>query len=505
MAIGQGVLGAAALDVAELDRVAERLAERERERSRAHAAQLVDVLALHRLYGAAGMSLATTAYVALLLNCSEHRARMLLCDAQVLERLGALGPMSAGVLTVEQSRVVVDLLGPLDEDLAGSLWERLAARLRVDAGQEVVRPPARLRELLRRWVIAADPEAFEARRRASAELDADVEVWKRDDGLVDLAARALSPTDAQACIDRIEQLAQPSGPDDTRTAGQRRRQAVVDLLTGRIPLLADAVGDDPAGCCPPGSSAPCGAHVFVHVPLATAQGDSDEPAELVGHGPIDPGELADLLDAGAVLHRVWVDERGVPIAVDDGTWQAPRDDPAALRLLLTRLGDAPSGPSELTHAHGEDVPASWDLAERPPPLPPPREPEPPRPADAGAYRPTARQKWLVRARAPRCEWPGCGHPASRGVAAGCDVDHDIAWPLGPTCACNLGPLCRRHHRIKQLGWRKARRPDGSVRWTSPDRHAWTSPHQHSRPGALPRGARRIAPGVWTVPHPRAEP
>jgi hypothetical protein len=55
-------------------------------------------------------------------------------------------------------------------------------------------------------------------------------------------------------------------------------------------------------------------------------------------------------------------------------------------------------------------------------------------------------------RAPRCEWPGCGARASR-----CDLDHDLAWPHGATCACNCGPLCRRHHRAKQLAW--AHKPD----------------------------------------------
>jgi hypothetical protein len=117
-------------------------------------------------------------------------------------------------------------------------------------------------------------------------------------------------------------------------------------------------------------------------------------------------------------------------------------------------------------------------------------------ADPGAYRPTERQKRLLRARAPRCEWPGCGRRASRAVAAGCDLDHDLAWPHGPTCACNLGPLCRRHHRIKQLGWLKHRRPDGSIRWTSPTGRSWTSPNQHQRPV---RRRQQIAPGVWRLP------
>jgi hypothetical protein len=108
-------------------------------------------------------------------------------------------------------------------------------------------------------------------------------------------------------------------------------------------------------------------------------------------------------------------------------------------------------------------------------------------AGPAGYRPGKKLLRLVRARAPRCEWPGCGRRASRpgsrrsdptGDVAGCDVDHDLAWPAGPTCGCNLGPLCRRHHRIKQQGWTKRRQPDGSVRWTDPTGRVWTSPNQH---------------------------
>jgi hypothetical protein len=122
-------------------------------------------------------------------------------------------------------------------------------------------------------------------------------------------------------------------------------------------------------------------------------------------------------------------------------------------------------------------------------------------ADPGGYVPPQRLKQLLRARAPRCEWPGCGRRASRAAATPCDIDHDLAWPFGPTCACNTGPLCRRHHRIKQQGWTKRRQPDGSVRWTDPTGRTWTSPNQHEpAPRAQPRPPQRrqIAPGVWAL-------
>ena len=67
---------------------------------------------------------------------------------------------------------------------------------------------------------------------------------------------------------------------------------------------------------------------------------------------------------------------------------------------------------------------------------------------ARGYVPTAAIARLVRAREPHCRMPGCRKPAS-----GCDLDHAIAYPNGPTTTTNLGPLCRRHHVLKtHAGW-----------------------------------------------------
>jgi hypothetical protein len=467
----------------------------------------------------------------MLLDSSEDRAARLLWDAGVLERLGALEVMRAGLLTVEQARVVVDLLAPVEEELAAALWQRVEARLVADRQRGIVKPPARLREQLRGWVIAVDPDGYAARRKDVGEADADVELWHRDDGLVDLVGRALSAADAQACRDRIDELAQPSGPDDHRTLGQRRQQVLVDLLTGRLmvprtelaqdgPGAGDsgadaggAVKERDSGCCTPASAAPCGANIYVHVPLPTAQdaardattelprpaatepaGPAAEllvPAELVGHGPIDRDALADLLSTSPVVHRVWVDQHGVPVAVDKHA-SRPGRDPDQLRTLLDDLTHGrPPDARHPVHPDDHDTtpPGQPSSAPPDPPLDPPLHPSRPRvltrPHDAppGPYRASPSLQRLLRARAPRCEWPGCGRRASRAGLPDCDNDHDVPWPYGPTCACQTGPTCRGHHRIKQLGWLKHRNPDGSIRWTAPTGRAWTSPSQHSRPTA----------------------
>lgn len=66
------------------------------------------------------------------------------------------------------------------------------------------------------------------------------------------------------------------------------------------------------------------------------------------------------------------------------------------------------------------------------------------------------------------------------------MDHDLAWLEGPTCACNLGPLYRHHHRVKQTGWTKVRERSGAVAWTSPSGRRYVSPSQHEPPAAAVR-------------------
>lgn len=46
-----------------------------------------------------------------------------------------------------------------------------------------------------------------------------------------------------------------------------------------------------------------------------------------------------------------------------------------------------------------------------------------------------------------CQAPGCMVPAGR-----CDQDHRIPHPEGPTSAPNMGPFCRRHHKVKGHGY-----------------------------------------------------
>jgi hypothetical protein len=85
-------------------------------------------------------------------------------------------------------------------------------------------------------------------------------------------------------------------------------------------------------------------------------------------------------------------------------------------------------------------------------------------SETPGYRPSAALRHLVEIRQPTCSHPGCRRPAAR-----CDVDHTVAYHLGGrTCLCNLAPLCRRHHRVKQArGWALKQVSRGVLTWSTP--------------------------------------
>jgi hypothetical protein len=57
----------------------------------------------------------------------------------------------------------------------------------------------------------------------------------------------------------------------------------------------------------------------------------------------------------------------------------------------------------------------------------------------------------------------------------CDADHTVAYHRGGrTCLCNLAPLCRHHHDVKQSpGWNLRQASPGDMTWTTPAGRQYT--------------------------------
>ncbi len=75
-----------------------------------------------------------------------------------------------------------------------------------------------------------------------------------------------------------------------------------------------------------------------------------------------------------------------------------------------------------------------------------------------------------------CVFPWCTRPARgcRPDERDADCDHITPYApdssAGPTCSCNIAPLCRRHHRLKTHGgWRYTQVERGTYLWGSPAR------------------------------------
>ena len=101
------------------------------------------------------------------------------------------------------------------------------------------------------------------------------------------------------------------------------------------------------------------------------------------------------------------------------------------------------------------------------------------PLDVGAATETipAHQRRAATTRHPHCAFPGCDQPATV-----CDIHHLIPRARGgPTALHNLVPLCTFHHQIAihRWGWDLRLNNDGSTTATSPDRTRTL--HSHGPP------------------------
>jgi hypothetical protein len=395
--------------------------------------------------------------IAMTLTLTGWGADRLLGLAMALDRLPLTqAALATGAIDERRAEVIASELAGLDDEHAAAVEERLLPRA---AGQTT----AQLRQAARRAVLATDPLACK-RRKERAVKDARVETFTEAAGTAALAGRDLPPAAVLAADANLTSLAL-----DLRSAGaegtldQLRARAYLHLLSGQPAATLCPPRPVPGTSTPPPappdqvSPAPFAMRGVIHltVPLATWLGWSQAPGEAAGYGPLDADDsraVAAML--GAHPATTWcvtlTGQAGRPVAhgcAGNGC-AANRPGPAPARA---GPGTAPSGPG---------IP-DWLGQVKIEPL---QTAQCAHPREGRGYQPGPGLRHLIQVRNPTCTAPGCRRPAQR-----CDLDHTIPHHLGGrTCECNLGPLCRRHHRCKQLpGWTLIQTSPGTFTWTTP--------------------------------------
>ena len=441
---------------------------------------------------------------------AESWSRMLdqavLAQTAVTRLPQALAAMSEGTVSPYKLSIIAAQTAELSAEDVAKADVMLAAAA-------MVRNPAALRDFARRQVARLDPQA-QVRRKEKALRKASVRVWQEDSGNMGLSAREMPNRDGQIAWQNIERRALDlHAAGMPGTTGQLQVQAMLDYLLGHATpdpqdsarqdahkqedrsARQDAHADEDAW---DSVLADQGARENAHdeeqareddedidgettrawlnarastrtagrgggrggwavnpvliVPWDPTLGRPAGPAELPGYGLIDQNDTMDLLEAaGHDPASRWC----LTVTGTDGTAAAhgclpgPRTLEAITRAsqatgstwtatdLATALGVTlePVAKNACDHAHAEP-----------------------------GYRPSRKLRHLVAARNARCTAYGCGRPA-----AACDYDHTQPWEDGGlTCECNLAPLCRIHHRIKQgQGWKLEQTEPGVLTWTTP--------------------------------------
>jgi hypothetical protein len=426
--------------------------------------------------------------IAAALTLTGRAADGVLDLAIVLQRLPATSAaLAAGDIDLPRARVIAD-------EVTGLTDEHAAAVDRVIASTTPGQTTGQLRMAARRAVIAADPAAA-GKRKEQALREARVERWDESAGTAALAGRDLPPVSVLAADHNLTALAtQLKDAGVAGTLDTLRAQVYLALLTGAPAtslLPADHsgtansgdggsvhsdTGDPGPGLCRPGDGAPAAGaspsaapaappaagvrgRVNLTVPLASWLGGSGEPGHAAGYGPLDAADSRDLADAlaggpGGKWCITFTGADGRPVA--HGCARA--GPPAGLRRARPEARPR-AGPGTRSRD------GTWTFT-----ITPLGGPTCDHASETPGYRPSARLRHLVEIRQPTCSHPGCRRPA-----AGCDLDHTMAYHRGGrTCLCNLAPLGRRHHRVKQArGWALEQTSPGVLTWSTPTGRRYT--------------------------------
>lgn len=341
---------------------------------------------------------------------SEYTVARRLNQAHALfDRFAATGwEFACGRIDAGHVEAIVDIGADLSDDQVRTQYENVALEW---AATET---PTRLRGLLADLVTRLDPDGVEERVQDA--------VTRRR-----VTVRDLEPGLSRLAID---------GP-----------VAQIHGIHDRLTRIATELSGDNAGVQAGATGGPRDGDGDPLDDRTIAQLRADIAADLLltgvpeGHG-MDDAERARLAEIRGVVHIE------MPAAILTGH--------AHGGAILPGHGPADSATARILAA---DAP-TWTRIFR--------DPVTRVPHNVDTYRPSKKQKRLLRARDLRCRFPGCRR-AARGPDRNADLDHTLAWADGgPTAIDNLAHLCRRHHTLKHdTDWTVQQLPGGILRWTAP--------------------------------------
>lgn len=384
----------------------------------------------------------------------------------------------AGHLDRSRAMVIAEATAVLTQEARAGVESQLLAPDPAPSADPTLLTPGRLRTLVDRMVIDADPDA--AQHRADiAFADRKTQVTPTGDNMARFSADLLAP-DALLADEVLDSIAKslPTDSRGERSLSQLRADIFADLFTtlaryGHIDLRQpdayprpDTRSDDAAT---PAQWKPLGHSVSVTIAASTLACLDNHPAQLARYGWIT-ADLARALteSARSVTSIIWRDrptDTEALATTSNPPGQSGQPDPVDTGPPDTHQCHQDCIGSEPANANGRWCGTDLDYGR-------------------STYRPPAALQELINQRDRTCRFPGCHTPAQH-----CDQDHRVPYKRsdprvgGVTCPCNLDSLCRFHHRTKTFTrWTATREPGNALQWTSPHGHQFTD-----QPEPLPLG------------------
>jgi hypothetical protein len=391
------------------------------------------------------------AEVAAAMNISARRAAgQMRIAATLREHLPLLaGLFAAGCLSVRVVSAITWRTRLITDD---QVWAALDRALSRRAQQWGPLAEEKLIAAVDALVFGFDPDAVIASTQEAKTRDFTIGYVDDEAGLASVWGTLLS-TDAAVLTKRVDAIAATVCPDDPRSAGERRADALGALANDNHHLACLCTSPR----CPARAAQPAPKSSVV-VDVYTDQSAVDA-AQATPPGGAPPPAPAPPLPASVPAASAPAAPAAPAASAASAPAPAASAAPAASYVGTALLSGTEVMPTSLL-AHLLANGATLRPLKRPE-----AEPE-------SRYRPSAKLARFVRGRDLTCRFPGCTAPAQI-----CDIDHVIPYPAGVTHPSNLVCLCRKHHHLKTFwagDWNLNLSPDGAAVWTAPTGRTYTT-------------------------------